>query len=134
MQQHSLTNLLRLDAAANVLGGLGLLAAGGWLADPLGLGAGWPLWLVGVLFLVNGAENALVARRTTTGGLTGLIATDLGFALAVLGVVVADPTGAQPWARWAMAGLAALTAGVGIVKIVGLRSRSRAPRATSPVT
>ena len=126
MRTGTLTNLLKLDAAANVAGGVALLAAGTWLADPLGLGSVWPLWLVGVVFLVNGAGNWLVGRNPTRGGLIGLIGVDLAFAVAVLGIAIADPTGAETWARWGLAGLADVVAAVGIAKIVGLRSLSSA--------
>lgn len=128
MHTHTLTTLLRLDAAANVAGAIALFAAAAWLAGPIGLGSTWPLWLVAVLFVVNGIENALVARRTTTAGLTGLVAVDLVFAIAVLGIAVTDPTGAETWARWGMAGLAGITAAVGIAKVVGRRSLSTRQR------
>lgn len=117
-----LTRILRLDAAANVLAGLVLLAAAGWLAGPLGLGTAWPIRICGVALVVYGVENLVVARRTTSAGLAGLIAVDLVFAAAALGVAVADPTAADTWARWALVGVADLSAAFGIAKILGLRA------------
>lgn len=126
MNTHTLTRILRLDAAANVLAGLVLVAAAGWLAEPVGLGSGWPIRIAGVALVVYGVENLVVARRTSSGtssaGLTGLIVVDLVFAAAALGVAVADPTAAETWARWALVAVADLSAVFGIAKIVGLRS------------
>lgn len=126
MSTNTLTTVLRLDAAANVLAGIVLLAAGGWLAGPLGLGSAWPVVVGGLALVAYGAENQLIARRPSSTGLVALIAVDLGFAAAALAVAVADPTGAETWARWALAGVADLSAVFGIAKAVGLRSRSRA--------
>lgn len=122
MGTHTLERILRLDAAANALAGTALVAAGGWLAAPLGLASAWPIRIAGLALVAYGVENLLVARRTSTGGLTGLIAVDLVFAVAVLGVAIADPTSAETWARWALAGVADLSAAFGIAKLFGLRT------------
>lgn len=122
MNTQKLTRILRLDAGANVLAGLVLLAAAGWLADPLGLGTAWPIRIAGVALVVYGVENLAVARRTSSAGLTGLIVVDLVFAAAALAVAVADPTGAETWARWALVAVADLSAVFGIAKILGLRT------------
>lgn len=121
MNADTLTRILRFDAAANVLAGAGLVVAGGWLAAPVGSGSSWPIRLAGLALVVYGVENLLVARRTTTAGLTSLIVVDLVFALVVLGIAVADPTSAETWARWAMAGIADVSAVFGIAKFIGLR-------------
>lgn len=122
MNTDTLTRILRFDAAANVLGGIGLAAAGGWLAGPIGLTSAWPIRIVGLALVVYGVENLLVARRTSPGALTGLVVVDLAFAVGVLTVAIADPTGAETWARWTLAGIADLSAAFGIAKIVGMRS------------
>lgn len=132
MKQDTLTHVLNIDAAANLAGGLALLVTAGWLTAPLGLDAAWPLWLLGVLLLVTGVENGLVARRTTRGGLLGLTAVDLLFAVGVLWVAIADPTAAETWTRWAIAGLADVVVIIGIVKLAGTRSLDSA-RADTPV-
>lgn len=133
MSQRTLANILNVDAAANLAGGLALLLAAGWLAAPLGLDATWPLWLLGVGLLVNGYENGVVGRRTTRGGLLGLAAVDLVFAIGVLWVAIADPTGAQTWMRWTITGLATVVMILGIVKLAAVRlvntARGAAPMA-----
>lgn len=122
MKQRTLTTVLHLDAAANLAGGVALLAAAGWLTAPLGLDHAWPLWFLGVVLLANGVENGVVARHTTRGGLLGLAAVDLVFAVGVLWVAIADPTRADTWMRWAIAGFADVVAIIGLVKLVAARS------------
>lgn len=125
MSTTTLTTVLRLDAVANVLAGIVLVAASSWLAQPLGLGSAWPVVVGGLALVAYGVENQLVARRPSSTGLTALITVDLAFAAAALAVALADPTGAETWARWALAGVADLSAMFGIAKVVGLRSLSR---------
>jgi hypothetical protein len=113
--------VVRADALINVTGGLALMLAGGWLAPYVGLASGWPLRVAGVLLVVYGLENHLVARRPTASGWTGLIAVDVGFAAAMLVLAITDPTGAVSWMRWALVavGLASLT--FGMIKLAGRR-------------
>lgn len=122
MKTTTLTRVLHLDAGANALAGIALIVVAGWVAGPLGLGSAWPVRLLGLALTIYGVENLLVARRTTTAGLAALIAIDLGFAAAALGVAIADPTAAEPWARWLLVGVADLSATMGVVKLLGLRS------------
>ena len=121
MWNERLPAVLRLDAAANALAGIGLVAGAGVLHAPLGLDAAWPVVVAGLALAVYGLENLLVARRPTTAGLRALIAVDLGFAAAVLAVAVADPTGAETWLRWSLVAVADLSAAFGVVKLLGLR-------------
>lgn len=132
MRTHTLTTVLKADAAANVLGGIALIAAGGALAGPVGIATAWPIRLVGIALIVYGIENLLVSRRLTVGGLTSLAAVDLVFAVAVLGLAIVDPTSAETWIRWAFVVVAELSATMGIAKILGLRARS-VQRAAQPV-
>ena len=53
MNPRALTNVLNVDAAANLAGGLALLLAAGWFAAPLGLDATWPLLFLGVALLAS---------------------------------------------------------------------------------
>jgi Na+/H+ antiporter NhaA len=122
MHPTTLTRTLRIDAAANALAGAVLVAAGGWLATPLGLAAGWPLRFVGAALAAYGAENLLVARRPTAVTLTGLVVVDLLFGAAVLVVAIANPTAAEGWARWTLAAAADLSLAFGVMKLFGLRS------------
>lgn len=126
MNTQTRTRILRLDAAANVLSGTALAVAGGLLAAPLGLATAWPVRIVGLALIVYGAENLLVARRTSRGGLTALIAADLAFAVVMATVAIADPTGAETWARWGLVGVADVSAAFGIAKVIGLRSLATA--------
>ncbi|MDX1620000.1 MAG: hypothetical protein R3320_03360 [Nitriliruptorales bacterium] len=121
MGTDTLTTILKLDAVANEVGGIGLILGGAWLAEPMGLGAAWPLWLAGTLLLINGYENWAVARDPSATALKALAAVDLAFAVAVLGLAVANPTGAETWARWTLAIVGDVTAVAGITKLVGLR-------------
>lgn len=122
MKQHTLINVLAIDTAANLAAGPALLLAAGWLTAPLGLAEAWPLRLLGLLLLVNGVANGAVARHASRGGLLGLAAVDLLFAVGVLWLAIADPTEAQPWMRWTIASLADVTAIVGVAKFAAVRS------------
>lgn len=128
MGTHTLTRILRLDAAANVVAGAGIVAASGWLAGPLGLGSGWPLLVVGLALVAYGMENLAVSHRTSAAGLTALIFVDLTFAAVVLGIAIVDPTSAETWTRWSLAAVADLSAVFGIAKFVGLRGLGPEPR------
>jgi ABC-type sulfate transport system permease component len=118
-----LTRLLRLDAVANLAGGAGLAAASGLLAPALGLTAPWPLVAVGVALVAYGELQWVVARRAEPGkrAVGAVIAVDLLFAVAVLDLALANPFGADPWARWLLAAVADLSALVGLAKWYGLR-------------
>lgn len=131
MHPNTLTTTLRLDAAANALAGLSLAAAGGWLAAPAGLASAWPLRLAGLALVVYAIENFLVSRRTSRPGLAALVAIDLAFAVAVLGLATQDPTGAATWLRWGMVLVASVSATFGAVKITGLRSLAGGTRPRS---
>lgn len=133
MPTTTLTTTLRVDAAANAAAGISLAAAGGWLAAPVGLASGWPLRLVGLALVVYGIENLLVSRRISGPGLATLVAIDLLFAIAVVGLAVQDPTGAATWARWGMALVASVSAAFGIAKTAGLRSLADATDPRSAV-
>lgn len=122
MQLHRLIAVLRLDAAANVVGGLGLLGVAGWLAPHLGLAATWPVRMAGVLLVVYGIENLLVARAPSTTGVAALVVVDVAFAAGVLALVVADPTGAELWARGLLATAAVASLVFGLVKFAGRRA------------
>lgn len=127
MGTERLHQILRLDGAANLLAGIGLIVTAGLLADPLGLDSGWPVAGVGLALGVYGVENLLVARRTTPTALRALIAVDLGFAVAVTAFAMVDPTAAETWMRWALVATAVLSADFGIAKFLGLRALG-APR------
>ncbi|MGH3443390.1 MAG: hypothetical protein ACRDUY_15370 [Nitriliruptorales bacterium] len=123
MTPTTLERTLRVDAVANALAGVALVAAGGWLAAPVGLTAGWPIRLAGLALAVYAVENLMVARRPSAGGPVGLIAVDVAFAAAVLAVAIANPSGAETWVRWLLVAAADLSLAFGIAKLHGLRSR-----------
>jgi hypothetical protein len=128
MAKHiDLPQVLRVDAVLNAGAGLGVLLAAPALAAPLGLATAWPLRIVGALLLINGVEHWLAARATPPARtmVTGLAIVDFAFAAAVLGIAVSDPTGVEAWMRWALAGLADLTAVFGILKLAALRQAER---------
>lgn len=127
MNTHTLTRLLNLDAAANIVAGTVVTAASGWLVEPLGLPATWPVVVVGLGLVAYGVENLLVARRPNTGGVVTLAAIDLAFAVAVLTLAIADPTSAETWSRWTLGAVADLSAVFGIAKLLGVRSLRQEP-------
>lgn len=127
MNRRTLTTALHLDGAVNVGAGITLVAAGGWLAAPIGLTAGWPLRLAGVLLALYGIENRLVARRPTRSWLTGLGAVDICFATAAFAVAVADPTTAETWVRWAAVAVAVGSVTFGFVKLAGRAALGAVP-------
>lgn len=130
MRPPTLSEILRLDAAANLAGAvaLGLLAP--VLAGPVGLAAAWPLWLLAAGLAIYGVENWLTSRRPHRRGVLALIAVDALFAAAVVVLVVADPTGAEPWVRGVLLAVTGLALIAGAVKAHGLRHRG--PRRAAP--
>jgi hypothetical protein len=118
-----LSRLLKLDAVANIAGGVGLAAASGLLAPALGLTAPWPLVAVGVALVAYGELHWAVARRGEPGrrAIGAFIAADLLFAAVLVDLATANPFGADPWARWLLAAIADLSALVGLAKWYGLR-------------
>ena len=111
--------LLRIDAVGSVVIGLGLVAVAGWLASPLGLASSLPILIVAGLFILNGPLNAVAARRLSRTRLLGPIAVDALFGLVMLVVAVADPAGAQLWARWAVAVVGVLSLDLAAAKAWG---------------
>lgn len=132
MEPNTLTRTLRLDAAINATTGITLMAAGGWLAGPLGLAPSWPVRAVGLVLVVYAIENLFVSRRMSAAGLLTLIAVDLLFAVAVLGLAIDDPTGAATWVRGGLVVVAGASAAFGIAKITGLGPLSHAAGARTP--
>lgn len=128
MSRITLPLVLRADAVANVAGGLLLAVLAGWLAPLAGLAGQAPVRLLAAVLVANGIANAVVARRPTRPGVATLVAVDLGFAAAAVGVALADPTAAEPAVRWAMAAVGDLSAVVGLAKVWTLRAdRRRSP-------
>lgn len=125
-----LTRTLQLDGIANTAAGIALVAAAGWLTGATGVGV-LPLRIVGLLLVVYGIENLLVARTPTRGGLAVLAAVDLIFAAGALAVAILDPTGAATGVRWTVAVIADLSLVMGIAKLAGLRRMGEGP-ATDP--
>lgn len=124
--------VLAIDASANVVAGVGVIAASSLLAAPMGLTATWPLWILGIVLLGYGAENELVRRRPSRRGLAGLIAVDIGFAVAVLAFAIVDPTAAETWMRWSLAVVADASLTMGLLKYwFGLRPTGSGASATA---
>ncbi len=116
--------LLRVDAVGSVVIGLALAVAAGWLQPALALGSWVPILVVAGLFVVNGPVNAAAARRLSRTTLLGPIAIDTLFGVAMLAVAIADPSGAQVWARWAVAIVAVASFDLAVAKAWG---RARLP-------
>ena len=68
---------------------------------------------------LDAAANALAGLTLMVAG--GWLATPLGLGSAW---AILDPTSADTWMRWAMVGVADLSAASGIAKLLGLRSLS----------
>lgn len=113
--------ILELDAGANAAGGLVLLVAAHGLAGPLGLAGAVGLRVCGAVLVGYAAQNLFVARRPTPTGLLPLAGVDVAFSVALFVLALANPTGAATWARWVLAVIAALSLGMGAIKLVGRR-------------
>ena len=125
MSRITLPLVLRVDAVANIAGGVALAVLSGWLAPLAGLTTTGPVLVLAAVFVANGIANAVVDRRPTPAGVGGLVAVDLAFAVAAVGVALADPTAAEPAVRWAMAAVGDLSAVVGLAKLWTLRAARR---------
>jgi hypothetical protein len=101
-----LLRTLQIDGVGSPVLGLALIAIAQPASEAVGLTARWPVIVLGVVLLVYGADNLLVARRPTRGTVGSLLAVDLVFAAGVLGIAVADPWGATALARGVMVALA----------------------------
>ena len=125
--QHSTYNegmvrrVLAFDALLNIGGAIALWVAASVWADALGLDSVLPIVLFGVVFLVNGSECWIVSRREemSRGWLEILAAVDILFVIFALTVAATDPTGADTWARWALAIIAGGALLTGMVKLYG---------------
>lgn len=111
--------LLRIDAVGSVVIGVALVVAAGALRGPIGLGSTAAILLAGTLFVVNGPVNGVAAHRLTRASLVGPVTIDVVFGVAMLAVAIADPTGAEPWARWAIAAVGVLSLDLGAAKAWG---------------
>lgn len=108
---------LRVDAVANVALAVALAAGARPIADLVGLSQAWPVLLLAVLMVVNGAACWAVARRPAADRLRRLAAVDAMFVAALLAVAVLNPGDAPAAARWGMVVVADVAAAVGVVKL-----------------
>lgn len=108
------TLVLRVDATANAALAAGVFALQERLTDAAGLASTWPLGVPAVLLAVNGALcwSATRGAGPSPRELRHLAEIDVVFAVAVLGLALADPSGADTWLRVVLGGL---TAGVAVV-------------------
>lgn len=116
MPYPTLTRILKLDAAINLVGAVALALLAPALAEPAGLTSVWPLWLLAIGVAAYGVANAMISRRPHRHAITALISTDGLFAAAVLAVVLINPTGADPWMRWVLFAAADLALVAGALK------------------
>lgn len=118
-----LARVLRFDAAFSTLCGVALIALAGVIASGFGLATPWGLVALGVVFVAYGDLNLLISRTERLSGraVVALIAADLIFAAVLIGVAVANPSGAETWARWVMVASADAAATVALAKWRGLR-------------
>ena len=130
------TDLVRLaiivDAIANLLAAAVLWSGSGTWASAFGLESSGPILALGALFFVNGVECWLTARRPTMPStwLWGLAGVDFVFGVSALAIAIADPSGAESWARWVLAALADAALVIGAVK--GYRAyRTERPTGTA---
>lgn len=115
-----LPSVLRFDAALNAAGVVILAVLGNRIADVLGLEQTWPLYVVAVLFAVNGIEVAMAARDPRPGLLLALALADFVF-VAVVVAFAATGDGIESWARIALYAIAAATVATGEAKLLGRR-------------
>lgn len=111
--------LLRIDAVGSVVIGVALVVAAGTVQGRLGLGSIAPIVLLGALFVVNGPVNGVAARRLTRASLVGPVTIDAVFGVVMLAVAIADPSGAELWARWGIAAVGVLSLDLAVAKAWG---------------
>lgn len=117
-----LRRVIAFDAAANVVGAAALWAgSSGWTSAFGRLGSPRVVVALGVLFLINGVECWMTARRPLmpARSLWALAAVDLIFGAAALLFAVTNPTGAETWGRWAAASAGDAAVVVGAIKGYG---------------
>ncbi|HNP72631.1 MAG TPA: hypothetical protein PKK15_16030 [Kouleothrix sp.] len=130
--QHDPARLLRrtlfADALFSTLGGAGMLLAAGPIAAWLGLGAGWPIALIGLDVLILGVWIGYEARRTpiAAGRVRLMLALNIAWVVASVLLLLFDPFGLTTAGKWAVAGLADAAAVVALLEYLGLRRLSRA--------
>lgn len=121
------SNLLRqvmlADGALTLLAGLALLAAANPLAQFLGLASTTLPLVLGVLFILFGADQLFIATRAAVrrSWAIGVIAVDVAFSVACWAVVLTGWPELTTAGAWAVAILGDLVAVVAILKYVGLR-------------
>lgn len=120
-----MSRILRLDAAANLAGAVAVAAAASVLAQPLGLDAAWPLYVLAAIMAVYGLDQWVTAPDPGTAAVVAFVVVDVLFAAGVIGWALADPGGAETWARWVAGGLGELVLAVGAAKAVTWRRRTR---------
>ena len=117
-----LPGLLRFDALLNALGAVTAFAFAGPLADVLGMSARWPLYALGVVFVVNGWLVWRAASEPRPGLLMLLAEVDFVFVAGVLAAALFALPDAETWARIALVVIAAATTLTGAAKLMGRRS------------
>lgn len=110
------TTVVRLDGIANLVAGVGLAVLAAPAAQALALDATWLMFLAAAGFAVFGLEHLVVASRGAGQMVSRLAAVDVLFAVVVLAVAIANPTGAGTGTRWVLAILADLALTVGALK------------------
>lgn len=116
-----------VDAIVNILAAAVLFAGATAWKSAFGLETSIPVVVLAVVFLVNGIECWITGRRDTmtSTSLWVLAGVDVAFALFALVVAVTDPTGAEVWARWAMAAIGDAALVVGAIKAYGAHRLAR---------
>ena len=120
MPMPTLSATLRLDGAANLTGAAALAILAPALTAPTGVDAAGPLWLLAGGLAVYGVENQVVARCPRRPSVIALIVADAVFAVALVTAVLANPTGAVLWVRWALFAVADLALIAAALKTYGL--------------
>ena len=124
MSTPTLTQILQLDGAANLVAAVALALLAPALAGAAGLTAAWPLWLLAGGLAVYGFENTMISQRPNRAAVTALITIDGLFAAAVLAVALLNPTGAEAWVRWGLFAAADLALIAGAFKAHRLSRRT----------
>jgi hypothetical protein len=99
-----LAPLHRIDGIGSGAVGLALLVAPGWLQVGLGATGAW-IRLLGGLFVVNAWVNLRAVAPDRPEATRTSAVVDLLFGLGAIALAVLDPSGAETWARWLLAGL-----------------------------
>lgn len=118
-----LRRALLANAIFSELSGLAFLIGAGPLAALIGLGAAWPLMVLGAGVLFFGILVFFEARREPLhiGRARAILALDIAWVLASGALLLLNPLGLTSAGWWLVAGIADVVAVLAVLEYLGLR-------------